>query len=201
MEDVQVIDIPLTQAEQALIYLHRLWDTKHFKTDQTSIEKDTRYLLTIQVHADKGSGKTVVQNNIKEQLKNRRVFTRHLSLADREITFLSAEDVWKYVDGEMNYSQSNISCVWYLDKNSHTITVYAKSEYYATSGLQTIRNAIISGRHSVPENYFATKAAKESLSKSNLSSRYGQKLGVWLDPSSTTLHFIQRTNNTIFKRT
>lgn len=99
MEDVQVIDIPLTQAEQALIYLHRLWDTKHFKTDQTSIDKDTRYLLTIQVHADKGSGKTVVQNNVKEQLKNRRVFTRHLSLADREITFLSAEDVWKYVDG------------------------------------------------------------------------------------------------------
>ena len=47
LQDVQVIDIPLTQAEQALIYLHRLWDTKHFKTDQTSIEKDTRYLLTI----------------------------------------------------------------------------------------------------------------------------------------------------------
>lgn len=183
--------VELTEEEQALIYLYRLWDSTVLHRNKILIKKndDTYFLASLQIQSDK-TDKEALQREVRDLLKSLKLEMSVVkrSYIAKKITFLASEAVHKYVDGKINYSRANIKCAWYVNANDKTVRIYAKYESDAKQCAQDIEKALVHDSIPVPPKLFENAKLKSSLVQ--VESKYFGKLRLKLSSSAATLQYM-----------
>lgn len=184
-------EVELTEDQQALIYLYRLWDSAVLKRNQIQIKKndETYFSASLQIQSDK-TDKEAVKQEVRDILKSLTygLCVVKLSYIAKKITFLASEAVHKYVDGKLNYTRANIKCAWYVNSNDKTVRIYAKYESDAKQCAQDIEKAIVHDSIPVPPKLFENAKVKSSLDQ--VESKYFGKLRLKLSSSAATLQYM-----------
>ncbi|CAC5369924.1 unnamed protein product [Mytilus coruscus] len=200
--EAQLREIQLTEGEQALIYLHRLWDYQTLRQKQIFInkEEETRYSAGMRLMSQ-NSDNEAIQQEVKDILKSLHLglSVEKVSFSAAMINFLASEAVYKYVDNKLNCSRSNIKCAWYVNVNDRTVSLYSRQESDAKLCARDLENVLVHESIPVPPKLFETVAIKSSLNQ--LESKYNGKLRLKLSSTATTLHYICINDNiSSFKR-
>lgn len=194
-ENIAMTQIPLSQEEQALLYLHRMLDSAVFKNDHIIVDKyDKRFAISIQLNDVNASEKMQLESDIKQVIANKRseLFSSEVSFTAEELVFLDREHVFEFVNNRLNltccnhYQRTYISCAWYIGKC--TVKMYSNSEYNLHKSCKIIRRAIITDSLSIPENCLSSPKVKQIIA--DLLSKYRQKLDVQLDYSKSMLRWL-----------
>lgn len=184
-------EVELTEDEQALIYLYRLWDSASLKRNQIRIKKndETYFSASLQIQSDKTDNEAVKQD-VRDILKSLKygVYVFKLSYIAKKITFLASEAVHKYVDGKLNSTRANIKCAWYVNANDKTVRIYAKYDWQAKQCAQDIEKALVHDSIQVPPKLFENDKLKSSLDQ--IESKYFGKLRLKLSSSAATLQYM-----------
>lgn len=191
-ENIAMTQIPLSQEEQALLYLHRMLDSAVFKNDHIILDKnDQRFAISMHLKDVNASEKMQLESDIKQVIANNRseLFSSEVSFTAEELVFLDREHVFGFVNNRLNcnhYQRTYISCAWYIGKC--TVKMYSNSEYNLHKSCKIIRRAIITESLSIPENCLSSPKVKQIIA--DLLSKYGQKLDVQLDFSTSMLRWL-----------
>ncbi|CAG2241371.1 unnamed protein product [Mytilus edulis] len=125
-EIIGMNQIPLSQEEQALLYLHRMLDSAIFKNDHIIVNKnDQRFAISIQLNDVNASEKMQLESDIKQVIANKRseLFSSEVKFTAEELVFLDKEHVYgDLLDNRLNltscnhYQRAYIRCAWYIGK-------------------------------------------------------------------------------------
>ncbi|VDI62615.1 Hypothetical predicted protein, partial [Mytilus galloprovincialis] len=190
-DNLAITEILLSQEEQSLIYLHRMFDWEVFKTGYIILKKEPRYGISIHLHSLNTSEKKQLESDIRQIIEKRRsaLYSSEISFKSEEYKFLCRVPIYEYVDKELNYDQSNIRCTWYICNSQKSMKIYSKSESELRYSCDTFKRVIKTESFpAVPEKYFSSLKTKQQIS--NLLPAYKQKLDIRLDLSGTMLHCI-----------
>lgn len=195
-DNLATTEIMLSQEEQSLIYLHRMFDWEVFKNNYIIVKKEPRYGISIQLHSVEASEKKQLESDIRQCIEKQRseLYSSEIRFKSEEFEFLCREPVYEYVNKELNYDQSNIRCTWYICNSQNCVKIYSKSEYDRRYSCDTFKRVIKTESFpAVPEKYFSSLKTKQKVS--NLLSAFKQKLDIRLDPSVTMLHCTYTVDN------
>ncbi|XP_071171105.1 uncharacterized protein [Mytilus edulis] len=181
--------ILLSQEEQSLIYLHRMFDREILKNEHITLKKEPQYGISIHLHFVEASRKIQFESDIRQLIEKRKseLFSSEFLFNSEEFEFLCREPVYRYVNKELNYNLSNIRCAWYICNSKKSVKIYSKSEVNLLCSCETFKRVIKTESFpALPEKYFSSLKTKHKIS--NLLSVCEQKLDIRLDPSGTMLH-------------
>lgn len=187
--NLELIDVHLTEEEQAIIILHDLWQLPSLKKELVKIEKDDEK-FTVRVRIPKVPDSQELEYEIRKELKSKKgqIGFKQVSFNPREIKFLCTDPVYRYVDKNLNYKRPEICCVWYVKSDANLAKVYTKGDADANYNAEKIRNSIITGSMEVLPKYFSTEKMQKRLLE--LKQKYQNKVDVCSSSSFSTLHFI-----------
>ncbi|CAG2249294.1 PARP10_14_15 [Mytilus edulis] len=127
-DNLAITEILLSQEEQSLIYLHRMFDWEVFKNGYIILKKEPRYGISIHLHSLDTSEKKQLESDIRQIIEKRRseLYSSEISFKSEEYKFLCRVPIYEYVDKELNYDQSNIRSIHHTIENSYDVSFTEK---------------------------------------------------------------------------
>ena len=190
-ENLEVTEIPLTQQEQAVIHLYKLWDVEYLKKNDIYMQKDENPNFKIRICVENNTEIKSIEHDLRSKLQSATtypIYSLKQSFDAIVIRFISTDPVSRYVDKQMNYFDSVLQCSWYIEPSDNVVIVYAKTESKLRHCRETLKKAVQLNSFNVPAKWFRTSEIKQALS--DLKAKHVHEVNAWLSPSFSTLHFI-----------
>ena len=190
-ENLEVTEIPLTQQQQAVIHLYKLWDVEYLKKNHIHMQKDENPNFKIKIFVENNTEIKSIENELRSKLQSTvtyPIYSLKQSFDADIIRFISTDPVSRYVDKKMNYSSTRLVCSWYIEPSDNVVIVYAKTESDLEFCGGTLKKLVQCNSFSVPAKWFGTSEIKQSLS--DLKAKHGHEVDAWLSSSFSTLQFI-----------
>jgi hypothetical protein len=190
-ENIGLTEIHLSQQEQAVIHLYKLWDVECLKKSHIHIQKDEKQKFKIKIFVESNTEITNIENELRSKLQSavtNPICSFKQSFDANVIRFISTDPVSRYVDYKMNYFSTGLVCSWYIDPSDNVVIVYAKTKMDLTYCVDKLKRAVQCNSFNVPAKWFGTSEIKQALS--NIKAKHGHEVDAWLSSSLTTLHFI-----------
>ena len=189
-ENLGVIEIHLSQQEQAVIHLYKLWDVEYLQKSHINVQKDEKPKFGIKIFVENNTEIKSIESELRSKLQLAATYPMYLkqSFDANVIRFISTDPVSRYVDNKMNYYSTDLVCSWYIDPSDNVVIVYAKTSYDLRSCVDKLKRAVKCNSINVPAKWFGTSEIKQLLS--HLKAKHGHEVDAWLSSSFSTLHFI-----------
>ena len=190
-ENLELTEIHLSQQEQAVIHLYKLWDVEYLKKNHIHIQKDENPNFKIKISVDSNTEIKSIENELRSKLQSTAtypIYSLKQSFDANVIRFISTDPVSRYVDKKMNYSSTCLVCPWYIEPSDNVVIVYAKIRSDLKSCVETLKKAVQGNSFNVPAKWFGTSEIQQALS--DLKAKHGHEVDAWLSSSFLTLHFI-----------
>ena len=192
-ENLELTEIPLTQQEQAVIHLYKLWDVEYLQKSHINVQKDEKPKFEIKIFVENNTEIKSIENELRSNLQSAAtypIYSLKQSFDANVIRFISTDPVSRYVDKKMNCSNTRLVCSWYIDPSDNVVIVYAKSRPDLKFCGDTLKKAVQGDSFNVPVKWFGTVTSEIEQALSDLKAKHGHEVDAWLSSSFSTLHFI-----------